>query len=1152
MRIKLTLRDLIKRSLTHYHRSNLAVIFGVAVAAAVLVGSLLVGDSVRGSLRGLAAEQLGRVDHALVAPRFFREELPADLAAELGEDSPYDLLEPAIIMPGSLQRADAEAPATRVNVLAVREGFWRFGDGEPGAPPSGRNVVVNPKLAGELDVGQGDAVLLRLASRGNAPTDTAFGRRELQDTLKSMRLSVAGVLKPGGLENFSLRNDEPRPRNVYVSLDWLQKRLDRPGRANVLLVGSSRRPAGETVAAGENLTPALRAALRLPDYGMKLRPVADRSYLSLESERLVLASVGVEAAGRAAEKEGLRSDVTSIYLANSLRPAGEWSGERSVPYSVVAGLDPDAKPPLGPLPMRDGEPPPELGPEGMLINAWAAERLEVSTGDPLTMDYYVWEAGERLTTRQKRFTVRGIVRMSGPAIDPGLVPEFEGVTDAQTMADWDPPFPIDLGKITADDERYWDRYRTAPKAFVAPETARGFWAAQASTGNQWVTSVRVGHPDRAPSELSEPFERALLAELSPAGFGLVFRPVKEQALRAARGSTDFGVLFLSMSMFLLAAAAGLVVLLLRLAVQRRAGQFGILVATGFSPRRAARVLVGEGMVLALGGTAVGIPLGIGYAWLIIHLLRTRWSGAVADFPLALHVGWVSVVGGAVAGLVVSAGAIWWAARVLRKTDALGLLAGWRALAARPASGLARKARWLGLGSLALAAVMLVASGVFGLISTTGAFFGGGALLLTGMMLLLVGFLQRAPVSPKSLYPALHRLAWRGAAQNWLRSVLTAGLIACASFVIVTVAANRRDPSLLQVRQTDSGAGGFNLLARASVPVFHNPATAAGREELGFSEESRQALEGTEIYSLALNEGDDVSCLNLQQAIRPRLLGVPERMIQRDGFSFSAVPADGPTPENAWTLLKDDLAEDDEDTPVIPAFVDADSARWILKLGLGDEIRMTGRDGRAVRLRLVGMISRSIFAGELLISRRNLERYFEPEPGYQVYLVRTPPDRQEAVAGAMRTEMGELGLEVRPTGEVLAAFARVQNTYLATFRTLGGLGLLLGTLGIVAVLLRSVVERRGQFGIMLALGIRRKSLAWMVVLENALLLVAGLVIGTASALLAVSPHLASRVAAVRWLPLAGILAACLALGLVCCTVAAFASVRTELLQALRTE
>ena len=55
-------RDLVLRGLRFYWRTNLAVIAGVGTAVAVLAGALLVGDSVRASLRDLVLVRLGRTD----------------------------------------------------------------------------------------------------------------------------------------------------------------------------------------------------------------------------------------------------------------------------------------------------------------------------------------------------------------------------------------------------------------------------------------------------------------------------------------------------------------------------------------------------------------------------------------------------------------------------------------------------------------------------------------------------------------------------------------------------------------------------------------------------------------------------------------------------------------------------------------------------------------------------------------------------------------------------------------------------------------------------------------------------------------------------------------------------------------------------------
>src|SRR4051795_11665785 len=80
--VSMTLTRLLRRSLWFHRRANLALLLGVAVGTAVLTGALLVGDSLRGSLRDRALRRLGGVDYALVAPRFFRDDLRNALRAD--------------------------------------------------------------------------------------------------------------------------------------------------------------------------------------------------------------------------------------------------------------------------------------------------------------------------------------------------------------------------------------------------------------------------------------------------------------------------------------------------------------------------------------------------------------------------------------------------------------------------------------------------------------------------------------------------------------------------------------------------------------------------------------------------------------------------------------------------------------------------------------------------------------------------------------------------------------------------------------------------------------------------------------------------------------------------------------------------------------
>ena len=112
-----------KKNLLYYWRINLAVLLGAGVATAVLTGALLVGDSVKGSLRDLILDRLGNVDHALVADRYFREELATDLQKMDGFDNNFDGIAPGIYISGTAISANTKTRASNINILGMDERF---------------------------------------------------------------------------------------------------------------------------------------------------------------------------------------------------------------------------------------------------------------------------------------------------------------------------------------------------------------------------------------------------------------------------------------------------------------------------------------------------------------------------------------------------------------------------------------------------------------------------------------------------------------------------------------------------------------------------------------------------------------------------------------------------------------------------------------------------------------------------------------------------------------------------------------------------------------------------------------------------------------------------------------------------------------------
>src|SRR3954452_13586404 len=98
---------LLLQNLRYFRWANLAVLLGMAVATAVLTGALMVGDSVRGSLRALAVQRLGPVDQALLSSRFFEQSLVDRIRQSMPNGSSE--LAPAILVRGGASNAAGTA-----------------------------------------------------------------------------------------------------------------------------------------------------------------------------------------------------------------------------------------------------------------------------------------------------------------------------------------------------------------------------------------------------------------------------------------------------------------------------------------------------------------------------------------------------------------------------------------------------------------------------------------------------------------------------------------------------------------------------------------------------------------------------------------------------------------------------------------------------------------------------------------------------------------------------------------------------------------------------------------------------------------------------------------------------------------------------------
>ncbi len=655
-------------SLRHYRRIHIAVALGVAVATAVLAGALLVGDSVRGSLRDLTLQRLGKIDSVLVAGHMFRSALADELASDPEFKKYFTQAQPALILNGTLQAGSGkeERRATGISVIGYTPSFWSLGEGGPAKPLAEDEVALTEPVARDLNVKVGNDVLLRIPTATTIPADSTLGKKS--DTSRSRLMKVAAVLPTEGLARFGIAPSQQLPRNTFVPLAALQQLLKQRDKANAILVATNDT---DQAASGEARR-ALEQAFQpeLVDYGVKIEELTSPTHcFQISADELVLPPEVVRAAKKAFPAGSLQPVVT--YLANTIT-AGEGAAQRKIPYSTITGVD--STPQLGPLLDKQVEPI-VLADDEIALNRWAADDLGVKPGDRIAVTFYEPESVHgKLHERQppSSFKLRAIVDLKtgdgkpAPAADPKLTPELPGVTDQKSISDWDLPFKL-VETVRPKDEEYWNEYRTTPKAFVSLATAKRLWSSRWGT----ISLLRLSSNDLSAAQVAE----QLRHEIVPSALGMTFLPVKEQGLAASAGTTPFEALFIGFSFFLIAAAVMLVALLFQLGIEQRTSEIGTLAAVGIGRRRTTRLLAREGMIVAGIGATIGVVLGILYAAVMIFGLRTWWLAAISTPFLTLHITWRSLVIGWAIGVVVCWLTIWWSVRRLVRRPVTRLLSG---------------------------------------------------------------------------------------------------------------------------------------------------------------------------------------------------------------------------------------------------------------------------------------------------------------------------------------------------------------------------------------------------------------------------------------------------------------------------------------------
>lgn len=1073
---RLTAFRFIVRGIRCYFAEHVGIAVSAGVAAAVVSAALLTAAAIRAGIAARLGARLGNVRYVLRTRDFFSGGLVTRIADGLGKIDPHGVVSGGIALEGTAGR-EAAPQSAAVRIHGIDENFFRLGSDDDAYVLRGREAVVSAELAGKLALRPGDAFFVTLATDFNGPHNL-FRKR---GGVRRVRLIVGAVAVPGGIADFTFTAGLDRTANVFCRRDFLIRALELNDVANFIAIGG---PPTRTDA--EALAGLLAGAVTAVDVGLIVRKTPSGETLTLNPKDFVFDEFAAEFAQTVAGEFTPDARAVSAYLANSISANG-----RSTPYSTAAGVafaHERFNVVEGTLDdLRDDE---------IAANSWIAEDLALGVGDTVAVAYFVRDESGAFVERVRTYRLAAIVALRDAGADRTLVPLSAKMEESISIGGWELPFRIETGKIRPVDDAYWERHRAAPKIFLTYPALGEIWRENHGFVGPHTTGIRADGTGGRDAESVDRAVRRVFAKKPPFGF----RDAAAEVVRASVGSSDYAALFSGLAFFVIVAALAGSVLIQGILLARRQNEFGLLAAAGIGRRRVGAIYVTEFFLAGLPGVAVGAFTGAYLSGLNIGLLKAFCPGAFGASAEIVEP--VFDLQSIFAAFLIGAAF----------TAVLPVFTVGRMRYARPVEGVygirteiekggAARSLKLTLAVAAAGAGLSFALWLFDIVGAVPLFFALGFFLLTGLV-----------VTPSILLAGI-RCDGRGAAVTGIkmafdrpaRALVVIGACAFPVYALSAAAAN-------------TGVGGW-ATGRSGPTGGIDYVVATGRvanpEEIAAL---TRRLGGAVVYPLTISDGAAISCLNIAEPVLPAFIGVSDALIASVRFRLR-VPK-GCKEANPWAALQK------TDDGFVPAVVDAASATWILKKGLGDTMAVGLADGRMLNVRICALIEKSFLADTILIHENRFRERLAPRDGCNYFLIANA-GMDAAGVGAV---FAEFAPSVTKTEDRLAELAAVERAYTASFVAVSALGVLVGMIGLALAYWQHYFENRQSVGLLLALGLPRSKIRRMLFAGNLVLTLCGILSGVAAGLFSGLPAIAEGISDFRFAPFGVIIGIVLTVGI----------------------
>lgn len=426
--------QVIHSNLKHYRRYYALVALASLITVASIVGSMMVGDSVRMTLVQRVTDRLGNTESVIYNRTGYINDAILDLPLFAAGSRGVIMTDGFVSDKGRLLPVTVWGIDKLPSGISVEDGY----------------SLINSSLSKELSSPESDLVL-RLANNGMVPAGSLF---VTQNYTTSIRLHAAGVVSASEGGNISLKNEQVLPLNVFVNREELSELLGIEHKINLIL--SERNISYDEINAlwNKNL-----AGIQVEQVGTVQEITTERVFMSQELVSHL-------------SKQNLHPNRLYSYLANSIR-----LDDSSIPYSFVTAMD-----------NYHGR---ELKDDEILLSDYAAERLHAGVGDKVSVSYFKMSGLKKLATDSVSLKVAAVVPLQDLLNDGHLSADFPGLSDVERCTDWDSDLPIDMELITDEDERYWTDYRSTPKAILPYKAVVSDW--ETVFGN--ATALRIDNPE---------------------------------------------------------------------------------------------------------------------------------------------------------------------------------------------------------------------------------------------------------------------------------------------------------------------------------------------------------------------------------------------------------------------------------------------------------------------------------------------------------------------------------------------------------------------------------------------------------------------------------------------------------------------------------